>query len=108
MAARRKQHDAQSNNSRFSAPLASGRYVNAAANRTHGGRYALDFCDERGYMGRMGYGMESLRAPIEPIARVLELSRSAGLHIIYTRQGYRPDFADVPRLTHLRRSVGRR
>lgn len=57
----------------------------------------LDFCEERGYMGHMGYDMESLRAPIEPIVRVLQSSRLAGLHIIYTRQGYRSDFADVPR-----------
>ena len=63
----------------------------------------LDFCDERGYMGQMGYDVRSLRAPIEPIVRALESSRSAGLHIIYTRQGYRPDFADVPR--HKRASI---
>ncbi|MBT5414634.1 MAG: cysteine hydrolase [Rhodospirillaceae bacterium] len=56
----------------------------------------IDFCDPRGYIGQMGYDLAPLRAPIEPTRRVLEAARKAGMKVIHTRQGYRPDMADMP------------
>jgi nicotinamidase-related amidase len=56
----------------------------------------IDFCDPRGYMVQMGYDLAPLRAPISPIRRVLETARKAGMKVIHTRQGYRPDMADMP------------
>lgn len=62
----------------------------------------LDFCGVGGYMDAMGYDVAHLRAPIEPIRRVLAAARAAGLHILHTRQGYRADLADLPEHKRLR------
>jgi nicotinamidase-related amidase len=37
-----------------------------------------------------------VRAAIQPVRRLLAAARGAGLCIIHTRQGYRPDLAEVP------------
>ena len=55
-----------------------------------------DFCGMGGYVGRMGYDLLLTRAPIEPIAAVLAAMRHHGYHIFYTREGHRPDLADLP------------
>jgi len=44
----------------------------------------------------MGYDLSLTRAPIEPIKRVLATMRRLGYHIIHTREGHRPDLADLP------------
>src|SRR3569832_2098869 len=44
----------------------------------------------------MGNDMSLTRAPIEPIKRLLTVMRAQNFHIIHTREGHRPDLADLP------------
>ncbi len=44
----------------------------------------------------MGYDLSLTRAPIEPIKALLAAMRAKGYHIIHTREGHRPDLADLP------------
>ena len=55
-----------------------------------------DFCGPGGYVDHMGYDLSLVRAPIEPIKSVLAGHARQRLPIIHTREGHRPDLADLP------------
>jgi len=56
----------------------------------------IDFCGKGGYVDLMGYDLAAVRAPIAPISRLLQRMRPLGFMIIHTREGHRPDLADLP------------
>jgi nicotinamidase-related amidase len=55
-----------------------------------------DFCGKGGYIHQLGYDINVTRAVIQPIQRLLEKFRALGYPIMHTREGHRPDLADLP------------
>ncbi|MEM8623602.1 MAG: isochorismatase family cysteine hydrolase [Pseudomonadota bacterium] len=55
-----------------------------------------DFCAADGYVAQIGEDVGPLTACITPIRRCLDAARTVGMRVVYTRQGYRPDLADLP------------
>src|ERR1700732_2577412 len=55
-----------------------------------------DFREPGGVGAVLGNDVSLLRRTIAPTRRLLEAARRAGLTIIHTREGHRPDLADLP------------
>lgn len=55
-----------------------------------------DFLDPGGYAATAGLDVAALRQAIAPIRRLLDAARRAGMLVVHTREGHRPDLSDCP------------
>ncbi len=55
-----------------------------------------DFLEPGGFGEMLGNDVSQLRRTIEPNRRLLEAWRAAGLPVLHTREGHRPDLFDLP------------
>lgn len=55
-----------------------------------------DFMEPGGFGSMLGNDVELLRTTIGPCQKLLAAARQAGLLVIYTREGHRPDLTDAP------------
>lgn len=55
-----------------------------------------DFLEPGGFGAALGNDVSLLMAAIEPCRRILAGARAAGLLVIHTREGHRPDLSDAP------------
>ncbi|MBI2323332.1 MAG: cysteine hydrolase family protein, partial [Chloroflexi bacterium] len=52
------------------------------------------FIRDDGSMRKLGLNNDLLKPTVEPVARVVAAARRAGLPVIFTRMGTRPDYKD--------------
>jgi biuret amidohydrolase len=55
----------------------------------------VDFCAPGGWVDQLGESIENTRRPIVAIATVLAAARRAGMAVVHTREGHRPDLSDL-------------
>ena len=55
-----------------------------------------DFLDARGYAAQAGVDVKRLRGTLAPVLALIDAARAAGVRIVYTREGHRPDLSDCP------------
>ena len=56
-----------------------------------------DFLEPGGFGETLGNNVSLLQAAVAPLRKVLDAARSAGMLVIHTREGHRPDLSDAPR-----------
>ncbi len=61
-----------------------------------------DFVDPGGFGEALGNDVSLLRRAIAPTQKVLASARATGLFVVHTREGHRPDLADLPPSKKLR------
>jgi allophanate hydrolase len=64
-----------------------------------------DFLLAKGFGEIQGGNLEAVQASIAPTRKLLEVCRAAGLTIVHTREGHRPDLSDCPSSKLVRQSA---
>ena len=64
-----------------------------------------DFCYEGGFGESLGNDITLTKSIIPTVEKILKAARNAGMFIVHTREGHRPDLTDCP-AAKLRRSDG--
>lgn len=54
-----------------------------------------DFMEPGGFGEMLGNDVRTLRRAVQPTRRVLDAARSLGMLVVHTREGHRPDLADL-------------
>eukprot|EP00752_Nemacystus_decipiens_P005850 g5284.t1 len=67
-----------------------------------------DFLEPGGFGESLGNDVSVLRTAIEPCSQLLAACRSAGMLVVHTREGHRPDLSDLPRHKFLQGPEGKR
>lgn len=61
-----------------------------------------DFLETGGFGAMLGNDVSQLRGTITPCQALLKAAREAGLLVLHTREGHRPDLSDCPPAKHVR------
>jgi len=66
----------------------------------------IDFVSPDGYLAKRGYDVAPIRKILPTVRAVIEAVRGVGGLVVYTRQGYRADLADMTPYERFRRQRG--
>jgi nicotinamidase-related amidase len=58
--------------------------------------FQRDFVDPGGFGEALGNDVSLLRRAVTPAQQILQAARTAGMLVVHTREGHRPDLADCP------------